>query len=100
MELLKHTQTLFPDVDLSDTKLITCHHILEIDFLVLKALFEKAVPDYDKESVYVSNMKSVFSWYNILVEKNLIDLEEEPEAAEDTKEAKSGETEENSPKEA
>ena len=66
----------------------------------LKALFEKAVPDYDKESVYVSNMKSVFSWYNILVEKNLIDLEEEPEAAEDAKEAKSGETEENSPKEA
>ncbi len=43
----------------------------------LKALFEKAVPDYDKESVYVSNMKSVFSWYNLLVQKNLIDLEDE-----------------------
>lgn len=41
----------------------------------LKELFEKAVPNYDKDSVYVSNMKSVFNWYNILVENNLIDLE-------------------------
>ncbi len=46
----------------------------------LKALFEKAVPDYDKDSVYVSNMKSVFTWYNILVENNLIDLESDEEA--------------------
>ncbi len=45
----------------------------------LKALFEKAVPDYDKESVYVSNMKSVFTWYNILVEKNMIELDDEPD---------------------
>ena len=66
----------------------------------LKALFEKAVPDYDKESVYVSNMKSVFSWYNILVEKNLIDLEAEPEAVEEEKEPESGETKEDAPKEA
>ena len=63
----------------------------------LKALFEKAVPDYDKESVYVSNMKSVFTWYNILVEKNLIDFEEALKA-EDTTESK--ETKEDSPKEA
>ena len=65
----------------------------------LKALFEKAVPEYDKESVYVSNMKSVFTWYNILVEKNLIDLEEAEEAkeAEDTTESK--ETKEDFPKE-
>lgn len=66
----------------------------------LKALFEKAVPDYDKESVYVSNMKSVFSWYNILVEKNLIDLEEEEEAKEDAKETESGQADEDDPKEA
>jgi len=63
----------------------------------LKTLFEKAVPGYDKESVYVSNMKSVFTWYNILVEKNLIDLEEEQEAADDTE---SKEVKEDSPKEA
>jgi len=66
----------------------------------LKALFEKAVPDYDKESVYVSNMKSVFTWYNILVEKNLIDLEEAREAPETTKETESAEAKEDFPKEA
>lgn len=46
----------------------------------LKEQFEKAVPNYDKDSVYVSNMKSVFNWYNILLENNLIDLDS---AAED-----------------
>ena len=50
MELLKHTQTLFPDIDLSDITLITCHHILEIDFLVLKAFFEKGLKP---QNVYV-----------------------------------------------
>ncbi len=43
----------------------------------LKKLFEKALPDYDRDAVYVSNMKSVFSWYNILLDNNLIDLDEE-----------------------
>jgi hypothetical protein len=46
----------------------------------LKKLFEKALPDYDKDVVYVSNMKSIFSWYNILLDNNLIDLEEEKQA--------------------
>lgn len=53
----------------------------------LKALFEKAVPDYDKDAVYVSNMKSVFSWYNILVENGLIDLEDDEEKTEEKAEA-------------
>ena len=63
----------------------------------LKALFEKAVPGYDKDSVYVSNMKSVFTWYNILVENNLIDLKEEQKSGEDTE---TKEADEDSPKEA
>ncbi len=62
----------------------------------LKALFEKAVPDYDKESVYVSNMKSVFTWYNILVEKNMIDLDEPTESGE---EPESKEEKQDTPKE-
>ncbi len=43
----------------------------------LKTLFEKAVPDYDKDAVYVSDMKKVFTWYNILLEKGLLDFPEE-----------------------
>lgn len=41
----------------------------------LKALMEEILPDYDKERVYVSDIKKLISWYNLLVEKDLIDLE-------------------------
>ncbi len=43
----------------------------------LKELFKKAIPDYDEDSVYVSDMKKVFSWYNMLLEKELFDFSEE-----------------------
>lgn len=43
----------------------------------MKAYFAEVLPEYDRERVYVSNIKKVLAWYNILVENNLIDLEEE-----------------------
>ena len=43
----------------------------------LKAYMEKILPDYDKEKVYVSDMKKLFSWYNSLLENNLLSFEEE-----------------------
>lgn len=44
----------------------------------LKAYFAEILPNYDRERVYVSNMKKVILWYNQLVEKQLIDdIEEE-----------------------
>lgn len=33
----------------------------------IKAQFEKYIPNYDKERVYVSDMKKLFTWYNLLV---------------------------------
>lgn len=45
----------------------------------IKALFEKALPNYDKDTVYVSDMKKIFGWYNLLLEKGLIDLVEDEE---------------------
>ena len=36
------------------------------DAAVLKALFEKALPDYDRDRFYVSHMKKVVDWYNNL----------------------------------
>ena len=47
----------------------------------LKAQFEIYVPDFDKERVHDSDIKKLFSWYNLLVEKGLTDFrkEEEPE---------------------
>jgi len=44
--------------------------------------FEKVLPDYDKERVYVSDMRRVFKWYNMLQEMNLLDFSEEPEKEE------------------
>ena len=32
----------------------------------LKALFEKALPTYDRDRFYVSHMKKVVEWYNVL----------------------------------
>lgn len=49
----------------------------------LKALFEKALPDYDRDRFYVSHMKKVVEWYNAL--KNYASLDfVEPETAEET----------------
>ena len=42
----------------------------------LKDYMEKVFPDYDKERVHLSDMKKLFSWYNILLSNNLIDLEQ------------------------
>ena len=33
----------------------------------LTALFSEVLPEYDEERVYVSNIKKVIQWYNILI---------------------------------
>ena len=52
----------------------------------LKALFAKAVPDYDADRFYVSHMKKVVEWYNELLKYASLDFvtdeEREAEAAE------------------
>ncbi len=45
----------------------------------LKTLFRKAIPEYDEDSVYVSDMKKVFTWYNLLLEKEILAFDEEEE---------------------
>ena len=52
------------------------------DSNALKAYFAEVLPNYDRERVYVSNMKKVILWYNQLIEKGLIDDKEEEEKAE------------------
>ncbi|MCR5549682.1 MAG: DUF5606 domain-containing protein [Bacteroidales bacterium] len=53
----------------------------------LKAYFAEVLPNYDRDRVYVSNIKKVLAWYNILTEHQLIDLEEEkPQEEEGQKE--------------
>ena len=43
----------------------------------LKALFEKALPTYDRDRFYVSHMKKVVEWYNALKKYASLDFEEE-----------------------
>ena len=47
----------------------------------LCAKFLEVMPDYDQDAVYPSDMKKVFQWYQLLMDKNLLDFTEEPEAA-------------------
>lgn len=48
----------------------------------LKKYFAEILPDYDRDKVYVSDIKKVFIWYNILLSQNLIDLEQDAAAEE------------------
>lgn len=43
----------------------------------IKAYFEEILPDYDKERVYISDMKKVILWYNTLQENDMLDFSEE-----------------------
>lgn len=43
----------------------------------VKQLFSEAIPEYDAERVYVSDMKKTVSWYNMLLEKEMLDFTEE-----------------------
>lgn len=42
----------------------------------------KALPNYDRDHVYPSDMKKLVQWYNILVENGVTDFEEKQQAAE------------------
>ena len=49
----------------------------------LKALFEKALPTYDRDRFYVSHMKKVVEWYNALKKYATLDfVNPDEEAAE------------------
>jgi hypothetical protein len=53
----------------------------------LKKYFEGIVPDYDKDRVYISDIKKIILWYNILHEHQLLDFSEEDENNEPTEES-------------
>ena len=54
----------------------------------LKALFLKAIPNYDGDRFYVSHMKKVVDWYNELKNFASLDFEEGNEGEAASKEAK------------
>ena len=56
----------------------------------LKALFLKAIPNYDGDRFYVSHMKKVVDWYNELKNFASLDFEEGNEGEATSEEAKEG----------
>ena len=48
----------------------------------LVAYFEGVMPDYDRERVYLTHIKKMYSWYNILVANGITDFVAEEAAAE------------------
>lgn len=45
--------------------------------------FEGIMPDYDRERVYLTHIKKMFSWYNILVANGVVDFKVEEEQTEE-----------------
>ena len=53
----------------------------------MKEYFESVLPDYDKERVYITHIKKIYSWYNILVANEITDFKEPEEEATEATEA-------------
>lgn len=49
----------------------------------LKEYLEDILPEYDKERVYVSDIKKLISWYNILQKNDLLKFDEKEEEKEE-----------------
>ncbi|MGE4289070.1 MAG: DUF5606 domain-containing protein [Salinivirgaceae bacterium] len=48
----------------------------------LKTYFETIMPEYDQERVYVSDMKKVIQWYNLIQKLDMLHLLDEKEETE------------------
>ena len=57
------------------------------DNKLIQAFFLEVVPDYDSERVYISDIRKIITWYNLLLEHQLLDFtEKEEEKPEEKKE--------------
>lgn len=61
-----------------DTKSATPEELVEY--------FESVMPDYDRERVYLTHIKKIYSWYNILVANGVVDFAKSEDAAEESAE--------------
>ena len=66
------------------------------DNALLKKWFEEVLPEYDKDRVYVSDIKKIAHWYNTLHKLDLL-VKEEPEENQETEEENIPEKQEEKP---
>ncbi len=64
----------------------------------LKAYMQEVLPEYDKEKVYVSDIRKLVHWYNILHTLNLLVKEEPEKPAEESETEKAEAVKEEKPK--
>ena len=51
----------------------------------LKAYFATIIPNYDRDRVYIGDMKKIVKWFKFLNDRSLITLEEEKKEEQEEK---------------
>lgn len=46
----------------------------------LRSSFAEVIPNFDRERVYTSDIKKLYTWYNILIEAGITDFSDQDEA--------------------
>ena len=64
------------DTKLTDVLILIFENKIEVNpkapDKILKETFRQILPNYDPDKVYVSHIKKIFAWYNILTEKEIL----------------------------
>ncbi|WP_455108412.1 DUF5606 family protein [Porphyromonas sp.] len=82
--------TIEEDVPLSEVLTRVQEHQAGVPFAeellkdgdALREIFGEILPSYDRERVYTSDIKKLFSWYNILLAAGITSYRDEEEATE------------------
>ena len=82
--------TIEEDVPLSEVLTRVQEHQAGVPFAeellkdgdALREIFGEILPSYDRERVYTSDIKKLFSWYNILLAAGITSYSDEEEATE------------------
>ncbi len=72
--LQKVLQSIFTKLDGKETPFDPA----KAESTIMFDLLSDTLPEYDHDRVHASDVKKIFSWYNILLGAGKIDLEEEP----------------------
>jgi len=59
-----------------------CQVKSDADNNTLRKYMEEILPDYDRDRVYPSDLRKLFSWYNILIQSGITDFLEKEKSTE------------------
>lgn len=51
-----------------------------------RSIFFEVLPNYDENKVYVSDIKKIIQWYNLLIDKGFLEDEDTENSSEENKE--------------